>query len=285
MSGSNPSHGISCIRVRRDGAIAIGAERRCFVNTPRTFSRRQILLAAAGACSLVAVHGPHYAGATVDFYSVASGPLRLRSGPGLGYSVLANLPVGTRLEIIDNGGDADGYTWVEVWVGSLELTGFVASEFLVKESEPAGGADFQVGANVVTSAAVNLRRGAGLGFPIIVTLWNGAPVTITGTPVAANGYTWYPVRTGYGTNGWLADAFLSAGIVPSPAFPVGSSVVTTAALNLRSGAGLNYPVVVTLWSGAPLTVTGNPVAASGYTWYPVRTGYGTTGWVAGEFLT
>jgi hypothetical protein len=42
---------------------------------------------------------------------------------------------------------------------------------------------------------------------------------------------------------------------------------------------------VVLWAGAPLTITGAPIAADGYRWYPVKTGYGTTGWVAGAFLS
>jgi uncharacterized protein YraI len=145
-------------------------------------------------------------------------------------------------------------------------------------------AAFPVGANVITTAAVNLRSGAGLGYKVIVTLWNGAPVTITGAPVWANGYTWYPVRTGYGTTGWVAGEFLSAGSVPSPRFPVGATVYTTGPLNVRAGAGTTYKLIVTLWSGAPVTITGAPVYSTGYTFYPIRTGYGTTGWVAGEFL-
>ena len=148
----------------------------------------------------------------------------------------------------------------------------------------AGAATFPVGANIVTNSSAWLRSGPGLKYTVIVTLWNGAPLTVTGAPVAADGYTWYPVRTGYGTEGWIADVALSSGAVSNPAFGVGASVVTTSAVNLRSGAGLSYSVIVTLWSGAPLTVTGAPVAASGYVWYPVKTGYGTLGWVAGSFL-
>lgn len=144
---------------------------------------------------------------------------------------------------------------------------------------------FPVGANIVTNASAWLRSGPGLSYTVIVTLWNGAPLTVTGDPVTADGYTWYPIRTGYGTEGWIADVALSSGAVSNPEFGAGDNVVTTGAVNLRGGAGLSYSVIVTLWSGAPLTVTGSPTAASGYVWYPVRTGYGTNGWVAGSFLT
>jgi len=249
----------------------------------RTLNRRQLLMATGGA-ALFALVQTRQAGATVDIYTVISGPLNLRSGPGTDYSVIASLKVGTTMEIIDDGGNANGYHWVKVWVSSIDTTGFVADAFIAKSTTPTGPS-FPVGANAVTTSELNLRSGAGLGYGIIVTLWNGAPVTITGAPVSANGYTWYPVRTGYGTEGWVAGEYLSAGTVPGPAFAVGSTAYTTTRLNLRSGAGLSYSVIVVLWEGAPVTITGAPVAASGYTWYPVRTGYGTTGWVAGEFLT
>jgi uncharacterized protein YraI len=248
----------------------------------RTLSRRQFLLASAGA-AIMAFAPSRHAGATVDVFVVVSGPLNLRSGPGLRYSIIRSLPTGTTLEVTDVGVNADGYTWVEVYVTDLNLSGFVASEFIERRSFP-DNPTFPAGANVVTTGSVNVRNGAGLRFPIIVTLWSGAPLTVTGAPVAADGYTWYPIRTGYGTTGWVAGQFLSSGGVVSPKFPVGSTAETTTVLNLRSGAGLTYPVVVSLWEGAPLTVTGAPVSASGFTWYPVRTGYGTTGWVAGEYL-
>lgn len=110
----------------------------------------------------------------------------------------------------------------------------------------AANATFPVGANVVTTAALNVREGAGLGYPIIVTLWEGAPVTIIGAPVWADDYEWYLIRTGYGTEGWVAGNYLSYGTVDSPDFAEGDNVVTTSALNLREGAGLSYSVIVTL---------------------------------------
>jgi uncharacterized protein YgiM (DUF1202 family) len=166
----------------------------------------------------------------------------------------------------------------------LGSVGAAALAFVPAARDAGAQATYPVGANIVTNASAWLRSGPGLSYSVIVTLWNGAPITVTGDPVVADGYTWYPVRTGYGTEGWIADVALTSGAVSNPAFGVGDSVVTTGALNVRSGAGQSYGVIVTLWAGAPLTVTGAPVAASGFTWYPIRTGYGTEGWVAGEYL-
>lgn len=159
------------------------------MSATRQFSRRQFVAGSLGAVvfATLPVAGDR-AAAVVDFWEVVSGPLNLRTGPGLGYSVKASLPVGTRMEIIDDGGTANGYTWVEVYVNSMDVTGFVASEFIAKV--PYDGAAFPVGSTVVTTDAVNLRSGAGLGYSVIVTLWDGAPLTVTGAPVSANGYQW-----------------------------------------------------------------------------------------------
>ena len=67
-------------------------------------------------------------------------------------------------------------------------------------------------------------------------------------------------------------------------YPVGANLVTNSSAWVRSGPGLGYSYIVTLWSGAPFTVTGAPVSADGYTWYPIKTAYGTLGWMAGELL-
>lgn len=63
--------------------------------------------------------------------------------------------------------------------------------------------------------------------------------------------------------------------------PVGSTLKTTAALNLRKGAGTGYGVLVVMPKGATVTVVRSaPVSG----WYNVK--YGTrTGWASGQYLT
>lgn len=256
------------------------------MKTPRRINRRQFLMGSAGAAALAFAPAARQAGAQATFpvgaNIVTNASAWLRSGAGLSHSVIVTLWNGAPLTVTGAPVAADGYTWYPVRTG-YGTEGWIADVALSAGtvSSPA----FSVGDNVVTTASVNLRAGAGQTYAVIVTLWDGAPVTITGAPVAASGFTWYPVRTGYGTEGWVAGEYLTAGTVSSPAFPVGSTATTTTELNVRSGAGLTYSVVVTLWDGAPVTITGGPVAASGFTWYPIRTGYGTEGWVAGEYLS
>jgi hypothetical protein len=55
-------------------------------------------------------------------------------------------------------------------------------------------------------------------------------------------------------------------------------------LNMRAGAGTGHARVKTLPEGEPLEVIGGPREANGFTWWQVRDGAGTTGWVASQFL-
>lgn len=165
---SNRPHAVTSYpTVERDAAN--GVDRSGVMNLNHTLSRRRFLLATAGA-AVVAVSSSHRAEATVDFYKVVDGPLNLRSGPGLGYAILAVMSTGTTMETIDTGGTANGYDWVEVWVSSLGKTGFVALTFTAKVTSPPVNPAFPVGSTAVTTAAINIRSGAGLGYSIIVAL-------------------------------------------------------------------------------------------------------------------
>ena len=105
------------------------------METQGMFSRRRFLAHSAGAAALAlglqALLRVSPAGATAgEFYAVATQGLRLRSGPGLRFGVLASLSKGTNVEYLAWGGMADGYDWARVRVISSGKTGFVAYTFL-----------------------------------------------------------------------------------------------------------------------------------------------------------
>lgn len=64
-------------------------------------------------------------------------------------------------------------------------------------------------------------------------------------------------------------------------FPAGTTVRTTSALNLRSGAGTGYRVLIVMPSGARATLTDGQ---SNGGWYRVNFN-GTTGWAYGTYLS
>lgn len=71
------------------------------------------------------------------------------------------------------------------------------------------------------------------------------------------------------------------------AFAPGEAVMNGAEdTNLRDGPGLDTGVIATLPLGTELTITGPPVTADGFVWWPVEVAEtGETGYVAEELLT
>lgn len=138
---------------------------------------------------------------------------------------------------------------------------------------------------VVATDALNVRSGPGTGNPVIRVLNEGAPVTISGATVMADGLEWAPI----GSNGWVAVTYLqTTGILPDT-FAVGDRVIVDAgAVNFRVDAGTSARVIRPLPYGTVLRISGGPVDADGYSWYQVTTTAATgeeTGWAIGEAFT
>lgn len=192
---------------------------------------------------------------------VADGPLNLRSGPGVSYSVLALMPTGASLTI--TGALTNGYYPV-TYNGTA---GYAAAEFIQILSTQ----------TATTTARLNLRSGPGSTYAVLLVIPNGATVTITGS--AQNGF--YPV-TYNGTSGYASSTYLrisGTGPTPTPT-PISRTAWTTANLNLRSGASSTASVILVMPNGSQITVTGN--LTNGF--YPVRYG-STNGFASSAYIT
>ncbi len=137
---------------------------------------------------------------------------------------------------------------------------------------------------VVDTDYLNLRSGAGLSYAVLDVLESDTALTVTGGPKPADDYTWYEVRTGGGTTGWVAVEYLA--FVQSWArFAVGDlAVVDTPRLNCRSAPGLDSGVIYVMGAGTEVDILDGPASVDGYHWYKVESADGEVGWVAGEFL-
>lgn len=73
---------------------------------------------------------------------------------------------------------------------------------------------------------------------------------------------------------------------PTDTFASGASVTTNESdVNLRADASTSAEIIETLPEGTALTISGDPVQADGYTWYPVQDpATGNSGFVAANFL-
>jgi uncharacterized protein YgiM (DUF1202 family) len=156
--------------------------------------------------------------------------------------------------------------------------------------------DFPAGSRVKTTASVSLRSGANSSSSRVAVVPSGKTGTITGAPIVAGGYTWYPVTfSGYGS-GYMAGKYLSQTSTPPTetptktpttapgGFATGSRVVTTASVNLRAAASSSGAVRSVIASGTVGTITGPGIRNGNYTWYPISIPGKPSGYVAGSYL-
>jgi mannosyl-glycoprotein endo-beta-N-acetylglucosaminidase len=129
-----------------------------------------------------------------------------------------------------------------------------------------------------TTAALNLRSGAGTNFSVVTVMPAGATVTVILGPVSNGWYqVEYGLQSGYALGTYLAFQDNNVSFVP------GETPRTTTALRLRTGAGTGYATIAVLPTNTQVTIISGPIFANTYGWYRVSSAYGT-GWVAGDYL-
>jgi uncharacterized protein YgiM (DUF1202 family) len=214
-----------------------------------------------------------------DDVAVTSNNVNVRSGPGTTFSIIDQLNTGDIGEVIGGPTTANGYAWYQLQY-ETSLTGWVASAYLALSSTPPPSGGFGVNSWIlVDDPPVNMRSGAGTNFSIILSLNSNQAVKVTGTPTNAGGYTWYPVRTPGGTNGYVVGSFFEGGL-----FQNDYATVADGPLNLRATASNSGTILTTIPTNASIYINGNtPVYAGGQSWFNV-TYNGTTGWAAGSYL-
>lgn len=124
----------------------------------------------------------------------------------------------------------------------------------------------------------------------ITTLNPGATVTVTDEVQGSDGHTWYQLQvtvSGVTQTGYTRSDFVrldSAGTSTE-----GNAVVanTDVGVNVRSGAGTSYQVVIKVYKGQRVTVQGE-TQAEGLKWYNVSfslRGGSYSGWICADYVT
>lgn len=221
--------------------------------------------------------------------------VNFRTGPGTTNGVIRGLSPGTVITLTDGPVAASGYTWYQgrTTQATGAETGWLIENGITAAAPelPDPGVENDAGATVhVMTDGLRLRAEAGTSAAILARLSRDQTLTVTGAPVGAAGYTWYPVTTVTGLAGWVAADYLAwgAGTATAPASPATLAIgadarVDTARLNLRAGPGTEHMVVGILTAGTPVTIVGGPERSGGYTWYRIEAGT-RTGWLIGEAL-
>jgi hypothetical protein len=142
--------------------------------------------------------------------------LNYRDTPSTGGNLMGQLGTGQLVNILEGPVSADGFTWwkMDDRLGNVGwgADGDGETEWLspqVGEPQPANRPP-AVGDRVVVTMGDNgqlsLRSLPGTEAPLVKRVNTGAQLTVLAGPQAADGYTWYQIRTDDGgTEGWAAD--------------------------------------------------------------------------------
>ena len=207
--------------------------------------------------------------------------LRLRSGPGTDYAVLAKLSEGTTAEIL---GVTKG--WIKVKYQTY--TGYLSAEYISVVSTGnnttgntgnSGGTISGTKLEVTSSGNLRMRSGPGIGYDIITKLRPGTIVNSLG-----ESGDWYKVQYGNYT-GYISAEYaapVSDNNSDQPDEPAsdtldGIQVTSSGRLNMRKGPGTSYTSITKLPSGAVAKL----VSKEG-SWYKV-TYNGYTGYVSADY--
>lgn len=220
--------------------------------------------------------------ALADGTVTTTGSVHLRSGAGVGYQSLRTLEKGVTMTYDDTAKDSHGVKWYHVYYG--RSSGWISSKYAKKGSSGSSGSSE---GKVTTTANVNLRSGAGVGYERLRTVPAGTTLTWDKKSSDSKGVTWY--RVSYkGRTGWITSKYTrKGGSSGSGSSSSGSSsgsgqVTTTGSVHMRQGPSLGYDVLLTIDEGVALNWDKKSTDSRGVVWYRVKY-RGMTGWVSSRY--
>lgn len=231
---------------------------------PAPVSRRHLLAVISGA-SVLSFLDPFDTAAVSGTATVTTDVLRIRSGPGTSYAIIGRTYEGDALTVLE--GPSTGFYRIQL--GSVE--GWVSGDYIsVKADLPTGTG------KGTTTTRLNLRSGAGTNFGVLLVMPAGASVTVVSGPTGG----WCQV-TYQGTTGFASAQYLTIDAGQDPGEPTGTGSATVKQnLNLRTGPGTGYSVLLVMPTAATVAIVSNP----GTGWVQV-TYQGATGWASAQYLS
>lgn len=208
--------------------------------------------------------------ALADTRIVTTGDVHLRGGAGTAFASLAVIGKGARLSTDSTVVDDRGIAWYRVTYGGR--TGWVSSVYAAPDTGASG--------YVTTTGQVNLRRGAGTGYAAVTSVPKGVTVPFDWAAKDERGVIWFHVSYN-GANGWISSMYARESAAPAPA-AVGT-VIVSARLNIRAGAGTEYRVLGAIDRNRTAAWLGEAAKDSaGVTWYRISYA-GVIGWVTSQY--
>ena len=227
---------------------------------------------------------------------VTPGGIAVRSGPGFTYSAAGFVANGSYINLLGRNSNS---TWVKVSANNNTLIGWMNASVIetslnihdlpivdgtTTPTTPTTTPTSDTASATITTGALNVRSGPGLGYSVLEQVYLGQTITLIGRNDSS---TWVKATTSNGQQGWLSAGFIQANVaissLPVIASPTLDSVglVNTGTANVRSGPGLEYTVVDTAGLHSTVSLIGRNSANS---WLKVQLANGTQGWIHASLL-
>lgn len=200
--------------------------------------------------------------------------VRLRTGPGKGYSILASYAPGTKCTILSAGNN-----WCRIQIGSY--TGYMMTRYLTNTPnvptptpKPDHSGEYPVYVTSKNGKGVNLRSGPSKSYSSI-----GFYSVATPAAMVTSGKTWSYIRVG-NLYGYMMSEFLTETKPVNPVIP-GSAYVVSAngkSVNLRIRPTTASGIIKSFRVGTPLTII-----TRGTDWYFIQIN-GYYGYMMRQFI-
>lgn len=135
--------------------------------------------------------------------------LNIRSGPGIGHSIILTVPGGTNLPVLAIAADRK---WYQVnssagngWVNSNYTVGRGDFSGVTRIASPADRLSGPTPRAVINTSYLNVRTGPGIGYGIITDLPGGTTLPVLGKSADGN---WFLVEGDFG-QGWLRNRYVA----------------------------------------------------------------------------
>ncbi len=221
--------------------------------------------------------------ATVD-----TGSLNIRSGPGVGYGVVAVAQQGDKVTLL---GRNESGSWVKVRTAA-KIEGWANAALLFPsvslQTLPVLTAPVLTDTAVVTTGKANVRAGAGVEYNVVTTVGRGQVVGLLGRNQSGS---WVKVNPPDGRQGWVNASLLqfntAVSNLPVLAIPplqdnaTSTATATIDGLNVRARPDVSSAVLTTLRKNETVVMVAR---LSNNSWIQIKTAGNITGWAAGYLL-
>ena len=239
---------------------------------------RLFKVTAAMLCTVavLAAAVPLETGASAVTTATTTDYLNLRQGAGTDTRVILTLIKNATVTVLDNSNSQ----WTRVRTAS-GYVGYCYKQYLRFSGDSSSSDSSGSGGTAKTTTGLNMRNGPSLGYGIITVLPTGTSLTVLDN----SNSDWVKVQMSNGRQGWCSRQYLIVSGASSSSGSSGSSssgltATMTDYLNLRTGAGMGYRIILTMGKGSSAAVLDN----SNSGWVQVRTSGGTTGWCSRDYV-